>query len=62
MFELAGGLQVALVMAVARRERFLSRTTEPATALEMRQLTRQFAQWAGFLMRAAGNSLLRLHT
>jgi RES domain-containing protein len=40
VLELAGDLQTALAISVARRETFLSRTKEPATALEMRQIVR----------------------
>lgn len=40
VLELAGDLQTALAIAVRRREVFLSRTSEPAIALEMRQLKR----------------------
>lgn len=38
--ELAGDLQTALVVSVARRELFLARTAEPSTFLEMRQIVR----------------------
>lgn len=38
--ELASGQQAALLLAIARRERFLSRTKEAPIALEMRELCR----------------------
>src|SRR3546814_16687551 len=41
VLELADDLQTALVIAVARRETFLSRTAEPAPAPEIRQLIRR---------------------
>jgi hypothetical protein len=40
VIELAGDLQTALVVSVARREAFLGRTAEPQTFLEMRQIVR----------------------
>lgn len=40
VLELAADLQTALAVSVARRALFLSRTSEPATAVEMRQLKR----------------------
>ncbi|WP_109355912.1 RES domain-containing protein [Sphingorhabdus sp. EL138] len=39
--ELAADLQTALAVSVIRRENFLKRTSEPATAIEIRQLTRK---------------------
>lgn len=41
VLELAGDLQTALAISVAKRETFLLRTTEPPTALEMRALGRR---------------------
>lgn len=38
--ELAGDLQTALAISVAKRETFLRRTAEPSTFLEMRQIVR----------------------
>lgn len=40
VLELAGCLQTALAISVAKRELFLSRTAEPATYIEMRQFVR----------------------
>lgn len=40
VLELAADLQTALAISVARRAAFLSRTSEPPTAIEMRQLKR----------------------
>ena len=40
VLELAADLQTALAVSVAKRTVFLSRTNEPATAVEMRQLKR----------------------
>lgn len=40
VLELAADLQTALAISVVRRANFLSRTSEPATAIEMRQLKR----------------------
>ncbi len=39
--ELSGDIQTALAVSVARRERFLSRTSEPRINLDMRVITRQ---------------------
>jgi hypothetical protein len=40
VIELAGDLQTALAISVSKREAFLSRTKEPATFIEMRQIVR----------------------
>src|SRR3546814_605183 len=40
VLELAGDLQTALVISVAKRETFLRRTAEPPTLIEMRQIVR----------------------
>lgn len=40
VIELAGDLQTALAISVSKREAFLSRTNEPATFIEMRQIVR----------------------
>lgn len=41
VLELAGDLQTALAISVAKRETFLRRTAEPTTSLEMRALVRR---------------------
>ncbi len=40
VLELAGDLQTALAISVAKREAFLRRTAEPPTLIEMRQIVR----------------------
>lgn len=72
VLELAGDLQTALAISVAKREMFLSRTSEPPTLIEMRQIVRPVRgscldarDWEGIADRERrlelGQEVLELH-